>query len=62
MEPHRAQEQAQRLLGWIARQEAEFVAQAGESENVAALTDTTDRVALLRRLLQAEPGAAVGAS
>ena len=54
MEPRRAQEQAQRLLEWIARQDAEFVAQAGESANIAALTDTTDRLALLRRLLQVE--------
>jgi hypothetical protein len=55
MEPARAQEMAEKLLGWIARQEREFVAAAGESASLEH-RDGSDRVALLGRLLQAETG------
>lgn len=53
MEPQRAQAMAGKLLSWIARQEKEFVEAAGETETIAGLAPATDRVALLRRLLQA---------
>jgi uncharacterized RDD family membrane protein YckC len=56
MEPRRAQELAGKLLGWIAREESELVAAAGEPEVLAGLSPGEDRVALLRRLLRAEGG------
>lgn len=56
MEHRRAQELAERLLGWIAREHGEFVAAAGESQILAGLLPGDDRVALLQRLLQAEAG------
>lgn len=54
MEHYRAQKLAEKLLGWIAREESEFVAAAGEGEILAGLLPGDDRVAYLQRLLRAE--------
>ena len=54
MEPPRAQALADKLLRWIERREGAFVAAAGESEVLASLRPEHDRVALLRRLLEAK--------
>lgn len=57
MEPEIAQGLADKLLRWITAQQEAFVEEAGERQVIEQMTPEIDRVALLRRLLQAAPGA-----
>jgi len=51
MEPRRAQELAEKLLRWIAREQSDFVAGVGGEAIPTDFAPGDDRVARLRRLL-----------